>query len=67
MIAVWRNRAGRRPRKSALERENPQDLPDAELREWAQRFGISVEELRHAIVKVGPSPTLLARHLRRSA
>ncbi|MFH5927533.1 DUF3606 domain-containing protein [Roseomonas xinghualingensis] len=36
---------------------------DYELRDWAKRFGVSVEELRVAVKAAGPMAGEVARHL----
>jgi hypothetical protein len=72
MLTALKRRTRRRSGRADSEtsnssRESTEDLRDIDLHEWARRFGITVEELRHSIEKVGRSPVQLARHLRRSA
>jgi hypothetical protein len=72
MLAALRKRTSRRPANSDsntpdCDHKSTEDLRDIDIPEWARRFGISVEELRHSIDKVGRSPVNLARHLKRSA
>jgi hypothetical protein len=72
MLAALKKRTSRRSGRtdskgSDTSQESTEILRDIDLPEWARRFGITVEELRHSIDKVGRSPVQLARHLRRSA
>lgn len=53
-----------RSNRGSPDRERINTSQDHEVRDWAEKFGVSQEELRAAVAKVGNQAADVERHLK---